>query len=108
MTTDKIFGLRGDIDEIDAFLDIDNSTNIKDSYYDSEGDITYLGSLLIDDTILSLPPKVFLDHDPRSLSDINDLKIMVKDCSDFEDFRARGFFHHSLDLLSLACFYMGI
>ncbi|GJY38488.1 hypothetical protein Tco_0424852 [Tanacetum coccineum] len=30
------------------------------------------------------------------------------DCPDFEDFRARGFFHHSLDLLSLACFYMGI
>ncbi|GJV76367.1 hypothetical protein Tco_1507951 [Tanacetum coccineum] len=78
MTKDKIFDPGGDIDEIDAFLDIDISTNIKDSYYDSEGDITYLESLLIDDTILSLPPKVFLDHDPRSLSDINDLKIMVK------------------------------
>ncbi|GJX19281.1 hypothetical protein Tco_0221958 [Tanacetum coccineum] len=178
----------GDIDEIDAFLDIDISTNIKDSYYDSEGDITYLESLLIDDTIPSLPPKVFLDHDPRSLSDINDLKIMVKvfdpeihekkfsptyvelpfedrhylsftyviriflpyftypvespfllssgsedtifdhgisafhfsslepvaykcpmeDCPDFKDSRARGFVHRSLDLLSLACFYMGI
>ncbi|GJR99030.1 hypothetical protein Tco_0315539 [Tanacetum coccineum] len=53
-----------DIDEIDAF------------YHDSEGDIHYLESLLSDNITLSLPPKVFLDHDPRSLS--NDLKIMVK------------------------------
>ncbi|GJV04559.1 hypothetical protein Tco_1338128 [Tanacetum coccineum] len=75
---DLIFDPGGDIDDIDAFLDIDISTNIKDSYYDSKGDTTYLESLLIDDTIPSLPPKVFLDHDPRSLSDINDLKIMVK------------------------------
>ncbi|GJW25313.1 hypothetical protein Tco_0039124, partial [Tanacetum coccineum] len=28
--------------------------------------------------------------------------------SDYEDSRARGFVHHSLDLQSLACFYMGI
>ncbi|GKC14125.1 hypothetical protein Tco_1010907 [Tanacetum coccineum] len=47
-------------------------------YHDSEGDIIYLESLLINDTIPNLPPKVFLDHDPRSLSDISDLKIMVK------------------------------
>ncbi|GKB49079.1 hypothetical protein Tco_0899832 [Tanacetum coccineum] len=69
----KIFYPGGDIDEIDAFLD-----DIEDGYHDSEGDILYLESLLSNDTILSLPPKVFLDHDPRSLSDINDLKIMVK------------------------------
>ncbi|GJZ07583.1 hypothetical protein Tco_0541376 [Tanacetum coccineum] len=107
---------------------------------------------LINDTILSLPPKVFLNHD-RSLSDINDLKIMVKvfdlgiykknssptyvealtcddralsfashmlpeffvpyftlstDCPDYEDSRAHGFFHRSLDLLSFACLFMGI
>ncbi|GKE86858.1 hypothetical protein Tco_1560600, partial [Tanacetum coccineum] len=30
------------------------------------------------------------------------------DCPDFEDSRARGFVHRSLDLQSLACFYMGI
>ncbi|GJR71660.1 hypothetical protein Tco_0084025 [Tanacetum coccineum] len=57
---DLIFNPGGDIDDIDAFLDIDISTNIKDSYYDSKGDTTYLESLLIDDTIPSLPPKVFL------------------------------------------------
>ncbi|GKA33742.1 hypothetical protein Tco_0720171 [Tanacetum coccineum] len=78
MTKDKNFDPGGDIDEIDAFLDIDISTDIKDGYHDSEGDLIYLESLLFDDTIPNLPPKVFLDHDPRSLSDINDLKIMVK------------------------------
>nr|GFA59895.1 hypothetical protein [Tanacetum cinerariifolium] len=60
---------RGDIDEIDAFLDIDVSTNIEDGYHDSEGDMIYLESLVINDTIPNLPPDVFLDHDPRSLMD---------------------------------------
>ncbi|GJS08286.1 reverse transcriptase domain-containing protein [Tanacetum coccineum] len=32
----------------------------------------------------------------------------IKDCPDYEDSRARGFVHRSLDLLSLACLYMGI
>ncbi|GKE16900.1 hypothetical protein Tco_1424477, partial [Tanacetum coccineum] len=68
----------GDIDEIDAFLDINISTDIEDDYHDSEGDITYLESLLIDDTIPNLLPEAFLDHDPMSLSNINDLKSMVK------------------------------
>ncbi|GJS87072.1 reverse transcriptase domain-containing protein [Tanacetum coccineum] len=31
-----------------------------------------------------------------------------KDCPDFEDSRARGFVHRSLDLLSFACLFMGI
>ncbi|GJR44931.1 hypothetical protein Tco_1313034 [Tanacetum coccineum] len=75
---DLIFDPRGDIDEIDAFLDIDIPTNIKDDFYDSEGDVLYLESLLSDDTTPSPPPEVFLDRDPRSLRDINDLKIMVK------------------------------
>ncbi|GJZ43272.1 hypothetical protein Tco_0590527 [Tanacetum coccineum] len=75
---DLIFDPRGDIDEIDAFLDIDIPTNIKDDFYDSEGDVLYFESLLSDDTTPSPPPEVFLDRDPRSLRDINDLKIMVK------------------------------
>ncbi|GJR35738.1 hypothetical protein Tco_1211422 [Tanacetum coccineum] len=75
---DLIFDPGGDIDEIDAFLDINISTDIEEGYHDSEGDILYLERLLSDETTLSLPPKVFHDHDPRSLSDINDLKIMVK------------------------------
>ncbi|GKD23626.1 hypothetical protein Tco_1225329 [Tanacetum coccineum] len=78
---DECFDPGGDIDEIDAFLDTDISTDIENGYHDSEGDIIYLESLLIDDTIPNLPPKVFLDHDPRSLKDEpdnDDLKIMVK------------------------------
>ncbi|GKD32915.1 hypothetical protein Tco_1248424, partial [Tanacetum coccineum] len=75
---DLIFDPRGDVDEIDAFLDIDILTNIKDGFYDSEGDVLYLKSLLSDDTTPSPPPEVFLDRDPRSLSDIDNLKNIVK------------------------------
>ncbi|GJZ96599.1 hypothetical protein Tco_0668933 [Tanacetum coccineum] len=59
----------------------DVSTDFEDDYYDSEGDIIYLESLLIKDTIHNLPPEVFLDHDPRSLKDEldkDDLKNIVK------------------------------
>ncbi|GJT72090.1 hypothetical protein Tco_1031376 [Tanacetum coccineum] len=73
---DECFDPGGDIDEIDAFLDIDVPTDIKDGYHDSEGDIIYLESFLINDTIPNLPPKVFLDHDPKSLNNEPDnLKI---------------------------------
>ncbi|GKA23064.1 hypothetical protein Tco_0709026 [Tanacetum coccineum] len=64
---DECFDPGGDIDEIDAFLDIDVSTDFEDDYYDSEGDIIYLESLLIKDTTHNLPPEVFLDHDQRKL-----------------------------------------
>ncbi|GJS60167.1 putative reverse transcriptase domain-containing protein [Tanacetum coccineum] len=66
---DECFDPGGDNDEIDAFLDMDISTDIENGYHDSEGDIIYLESLLIDDTSPNLPPEVFLDHDPRSLKD---------------------------------------
>ncbi|GJY00911.1 hypothetical protein Tco_0359063 [Tanacetum coccineum] len=65
--TNECFDPGGNIDEIDAFLDIDVSTDIEDDYCDSEGDIIYLESLLIKDTTPNLPPKEFLDYDPRSL-----------------------------------------
>ncbi|GJV63833.1 hypothetical protein Tco_1474661 [Tanacetum coccineum] len=45
------------IDEIDAFLDIDVSTGLEDGYHDSEGDIIYLESLLINNTIPNLSPE---------------------------------------------------
>ncbi|GJR31309.1 hypothetical protein Tco_1107541 [Tanacetum coccineum] len=66
---DEYFDPGGDIDEIDDFLDIDVSTDIKDGYHDSEGHIIYLESLIINDTILNLPPKVCLDHDSKNLKD---------------------------------------
>ncbi|GJT06562.1 hypothetical protein Tco_0841024 [Tanacetum coccineum] len=43
---DLIFDPGGDIDEIDTFLNVDISTDIKDGYHDSEGDILYLSFLL--------------------------------------------------------------
>ncbi|GJW80091.1 hypothetical protein Tco_0144066 [Tanacetum coccineum] len=36
------------------------------------------------------------------------LSIKAEDCSDYEDFRARGFVHRSLKLQSLARLFMGI
>ncbi|GKB43184.1 hypothetical protein Tco_0888126 [Tanacetum coccineum] len=39
---DECFDPGGEIDEIDAFLDMDISTDIENGYYDSEGDIIYL------------------------------------------------------------------
>ncbi|GKB78545.1 hypothetical protein Tco_0945440, partial [Tanacetum coccineum] len=75
---DECFDPGGDIDKINAFLDIDVSTDIEDGYHDSKTDIIYLESLLINNTI---PPEVFLNHDPRSLKDEPDndeLKSMVK------------------------------
>ncbi|GJS31075.1 hypothetical protein Tco_0491695 [Tanacetum coccineum] len=52
---DECFDPGGDIDEIDAFLNIDVSMDIEDSYHDSKGYIIYLESLLINDTIPNLP-----------------------------------------------------
>nr|GEV24281.1 hypothetical protein [Tanacetum cinerariifolium] len=72
---DECFDPGGDVDEINAF---DILSDFEDGYYDSEGDVLYLESLISDDTTLNLPLEGFRDHDPRSLSDINDLKIMVK------------------------------
>ncbi|GJY29084.1 hypothetical protein Tco_0404851 [Tanacetum coccineum] len=78
---DECFDPGGEINEINAFLDIDISIDIKNDYHDSEGDIIYLESFLINDTIPNLPPEVFLDHDPKNLKDEpdnEDLKSMVK------------------------------
>nr|GEZ43947.1 hypothetical protein [Tanacetum cinerariifolium] len=72
---DKCFDPGGDVVEINAF---DIPSDFKDSNYDSKGDVLYLESFLSDDTTHNLLPEVFRDHDPRSLSDINDLKSMVK------------------------------
>ncbi|GJR26263.1 hypothetical protein Tco_1102495, partial [Tanacetum coccineum] len=71
---DECFDPGGKIDEIDAFLDMNISTDIENGYHDSEGDIIYLESLLINDTIPNIPPKVFLDHDPKNLKDEPDNK----------------------------------
>ncbi|GJS19837.1 hypothetical protein Tco_0448469 [Tanacetum coccineum] len=62
----ECFDPGGDNDEIDAFLAIEVPTYIE-GYYDSEGDVTYLESLLSDDTTHNLYPEVFFDHEPQQL-----------------------------------------
>ncbi|GJZ57424.1 hypothetical protein Tco_0612918 [Tanacetum coccineum] len=101
----KCFDPGGDIDKIDAFLDIDVSMDIEDGYHESVGDTIYLKSLLINDTIPSLPPEVFLDHDPKSLNDepnFNDLKIKEKVRFTFEDrhYFSLAFFYQNISSLS--------
>ncbi|GJU54551.1 hypothetical protein Tco_1228265 [Tanacetum coccineum] len=56
----------GDNDEIDAFLAIKVPTYIE-GYYDSEGDVLYLESLLSKDTSYNLSPKVFFNYEPQQL-----------------------------------------
>ncbi|GKF30853.1 hypothetical protein Tco_0100651, partial [Tanacetum coccineum] len=54
---DECFDTGSEIDEIDVFLDMDIYMDIEKDYHDSVGDIIYLESLLIKDTIPNLPPK---------------------------------------------------
>ncbi|GKC40669.1 hypothetical protein Tco_1053053, partial [Tanacetum coccineum] len=61
----ECFDPEGDNDEIDAFLAIEVPMYIEEGYYDSEGDIINLESLLSDDTTHNLSPKVFFDHEPQ-------------------------------------------
>ncbi|GJS03367.1 hypothetical protein Tco_0319875 [Tanacetum coccineum] len=65
-------------DEIDAFLDLDISTEIENDFHDSEGDIIFLEKFLINNTFPNLPSDVFLDHDPRSLKDEPNFVDMVQ------------------------------
>ncbi|GKB89138.1 reverse transcriptase domain-containing protein [Tanacetum coccineum] len=60
----EYFNLGGDNDEIDAFLAIEVPTYIEEGYYDSEGDVLYLESLLSDDNThnLSLEHKDYINR----------------------------------------------
>ncbi|GKB72053.1 reverse transcriptase domain-containing protein [Tanacetum coccineum] len=63
--TDKVecFALEDDIDEIDAFLAMEVSSNFEEGYFDSEGDVIFLENLLSDDTTHNLAPEVISDHE---------------------------------------------
>ncbi|GJV66947.1 hypothetical protein Tco_1482456 [Tanacetum coccineum] len=105
LNEDECFDPGGDfvLEEIEACLTSDSiPPGIDDDDFDQEGDILLLEkllndvpssplppkelnlrniNLLIKDTILNLPPEVFLDRDPRSLEDEldkDDLKNMLK------------------------------
>ncbi|GKF59005.1 hypothetical protein Tco_0175791, partial [Tanacetum coccineum] len=51
--TDKVkcFALEDDIDEIDAFLAMEVSSNFEEGYFDSEGEVIFLENLLSDESI---------------------------------------------------------
>ncbi|GJX21783.1 reverse transcriptase domain-containing protein [Tanacetum coccineum] len=74
---DECFDPGGDIDEIDAFLAIEVSTNIEEGYYDSEGDVFYLESFLSDDTTHNLSPEVFFDHEPQHFKNESDHDTLI-------------------------------
>ncbi|GJX15876.1 hypothetical protein Tco_0216708 [Tanacetum coccineum] len=79
---DECFDPGGDNDEIDAFLAMEVSTNIEEGYYDSEGDVIFLESLLSDDTTHNLSPEVFFDHEPQQNEPENDTLITFSPKSD--------------------------
>ncbi|GJR33144.1 hypothetical protein Tco_1109376 [Tanacetum coccineum] len=69
-------------------IDADIPSDFEDNYYNSEGDIIYLESLLNNVTIPYLPPEVFLEHVLKSLNDepnIDDLNIKENVRFTFED-----------------------
>ncbi|GKE70668.1 hypothetical protein Tco_1528740, partial [Tanacetum coccineum] len=55
------FAPEDDIDEIDAFLTMEVSSNFEEGYFNSEGDVIFLENLLSDDTTHNLAPKVISD-----------------------------------------------
>ncbi|GJX12256.1 hypothetical protein Tco_0202115 [Tanacetum coccineum] len=64
-----------DIDEIDAFLAMEVSSNFEEGYYDSEGDVIFLENLLSDDTTHNLAPEVIFDHEPKQNESIHNTSI---------------------------------
>ncbi|GJY03691.1 hypothetical protein Tco_0369631 [Tanacetum coccineum] len=61
----ECFTPEDDIDEIDAFLAMEVSSNFEEGYFDSEGDVTFLDNLLSDDTTHNLASEVISDHEPE-------------------------------------------
>ncbi|GJY16945.1 reverse transcriptase domain-containing protein [Tanacetum coccineum] len=65
--SDKVecFAPEDDIDEIDAFLAMEVSSNFEEGYFNSEGDVTFLDNILSDDTTHNLAYEVISDHEPE-------------------------------------------
>ncbi|GJZ65478.1 reverse transcriptase domain-containing protein [Tanacetum coccineum] len=63
--SDKVecFAPEDDMDEIDAFLAIEVSSNFEEGYFDSEGDVTFFDNLLSDDTTHNLASEVISGHE---------------------------------------------
>ncbi|GKC37568.1 hypothetical protein Tco_1049952, partial [Tanacetum coccineum] len=73
----ECFDPGGDNDEIDAFLAIEVPTYIEEGYYDSEGYILYLESLLSDDNTHNLFSSVFFDHEPQHIKNESDHDTLI-------------------------------
>ncbi|GJR24061.1 putative reverse transcriptase domain-containing protein [Tanacetum coccineum] len=71
-----------DIDEIDAFLAMEVSSNFEEGYFDSEGDVIFLENLLSDDTTHNLAPEVISDHEPKQDESIHNTSITFSPRSD--------------------------
>ncbi|GKB74801.1 reverse transcriptase domain-containing protein [Tanacetum coccineum] len=63
--SDKVeyFTPEDDIDEIDAFLAIEVSSNFEEGYFDSEGDVTFLDNLFSDNATHNLVFEGISDHE---------------------------------------------
>ncbi|GKA06230.1 hypothetical protein Tco_0685454 [Tanacetum coccineum] len=71
-----------DIDEIDAFLAMEVSSNFEEGYFDSEGDVIFLENLLSDDTTHNLAPEVISNHEPKQDESIHNTLITFSPRSD--------------------------
>ncbi|GJU08731.1 reverse transcriptase domain-containing protein [Tanacetum coccineum] len=59
----ECFNPGDEIDEIDVFLAMEISMDYEEGYYDSEGDVLFLESLLCEDTTHNFASEVIFDHD---------------------------------------------
>ncbi|GJU18403.1 zf-CCHC domain-containing protein [Tanacetum coccineum] len=82
--SDKVesFAPEDEIDEIDAFLAMEVSSNFEEGYFDSEGDVIFLENLLSDDTTHNLAPEVISDHEPKQNESIHNTSITFSPRSD--------------------------
>ncbi|GKC98937.1 reverse transcriptase domain-containing protein [Tanacetum coccineum] len=82
--SDKVecFDPEDDIDEIDAFLAMEVSSNFEEDYYDSEGGVIFLKNLLSDDTIHNLSPEEISNHEPQKNETDHDTSISFSPRSD--------------------------
>ncbi|GKF86110.1 hypothetical protein Tco_0253937, partial [Tanacetum coccineum] len=71
-----------EIDEIDDSLAMEVSSNFEEGYYDSEGDVIFLESLLSNDTTHNLAPEVIFDHEPKQNESIHNPLITFSPKSD--------------------------
>ncbi|GKE25367.1 hypothetical protein Tco_1436879 [Tanacetum coccineum] len=91
---DKVecFVSKDEIDEIDAFLAMEVSSNFEEGYFDSEGDVTFLDNPLSDDASHNLASEVIFDHEPEQ----NESSITFSPRNDRE-------FEEYLSLMTVLC-----